>query len=164
MGVNYNIVTMTNWLPDLANFPGPRYRAIADALAADIASNRLPVGTRLPTHAIWPYHLKVTVGTVTRAYAEAERRGLIGGEVGRGTYVKASTPVSAMDFWPQLPPPPSDIPAIVDCRSARRAAPELRRLWRRCSPACPIRRISKDCWNIRPMAGCRLTVPPERNG
>jgi DNA-binding transcriptional MocR family regulator len=114
MGVNYNIVTMTNWLPDLANFPGPRYRAIADALAADISSNRLPVGSRLPTHRDLAYHLKVTVGTVTRAYAEAERRGLIGGEVGRGTYVKAGTPASAMDSWPQLPPPPSNIPAVVD--------------------------------------------------
>jgi DNA-binding transcriptional MocR family regulator len=32
----------------------------------------------------------VTVGTVTRAYAEAARRGLVGGEVGRGTYVRES--------------------------------------------------------------------------
>jgi DNA-binding transcriptional MocR family regulator len=30
----------------------------------------------------------VTVGTVTRAYAEAEKRGLVSGEVGRGTYVR----------------------------------------------------------------------------
>src|SRR3954465_10149303 len=105
---------MTTWIPDLANFPGPRYRAIADALAADISLNRLPVGTRLPTHRDLAYHLKVTVGTVTRAYAEAEQRGLIGGEVGRGTYVKAGTPTSAMDSWPQLPLPPRDIPAVLD--------------------------------------------------
>jgi DNA-binding transcriptional MocR family regulator len=77
---------MTQWLPDLSNRTGPRYRAIADALADDIANNRLATGDRLPTHRDLAYHLKVTVGTVTRAYAEAERRGLIGGEVGRGTY------------------------------------------------------------------------------
>lgn len=69
---------MTTWLPDLDRYPGPRYRAIADALAADIAAGRLPVGERLPTHRDLAYHLKVTVGTITRAYAEAERRGLIG--------------------------------------------------------------------------------------
>src|SRR3954453_11264605 len=105
---------MTTWLPDLSPLRGPRYRAIADALAADIANGRLSVGARLPTHRDLAYKLHVTVGTVTRAYAEAERRGLIGGEVGRGTYVKATTPVSAMDSWPQLPPPPGNIPAIVE--------------------------------------------------
>src|SRR6185437_14597962 len=79
---------MTSWLPDLARFPGPRYRAIAEALADDVRSGRLAIGARLPTHRDLAWHLKVTVGTVTRAYAEAERRGLIAGEVGRGTYVR----------------------------------------------------------------------------
>ncbi|EWY38938.1 transcriptional regulator [Skermanella stibiiresistens SB22] len=105
---------MTNWAPDLDKFPGPRYRAIADALAADIAANRLTVGTRLPTHRDLAFTLKVTVGTITRAYAEAERRGLIGGEVGRGTYVKSGVPQNAADAWPQLPPPSGDTPALVD--------------------------------------------------
>lgn len=79
---------MTNWAPDLASRSGPRYRAIADALGDDIASGILAAGTRLPTHRDLAYRLGVTVGTVTRAYAEAESRGLIGGEVGRGTFVQ----------------------------------------------------------------------------
>lgn len=79
---------MTNWTPDLADRKGPRYRAIADALADDIATGRLPAGARLPTHRDLAYQLGVTVGTITRAYAEAEKRGLIGGEVGRGTFVQ----------------------------------------------------------------------------
>ena len=66
----------------------PRYLAIADALTADIRSRRLAPGDRLPTHRDLAYRLNVTVGTVTRAYNEAERRGLIGGEVGRGTFVR----------------------------------------------------------------------------
>jgi DNA-binding transcriptional MocR family regulator len=33
--------------------------------------------------------LKISVGTVSKAYAEAERRGLVSGEVGRGTFVRA---------------------------------------------------------------------------
>ncbi|AWK89048.1 PLP-dependent aminotransferase family protein [Azospirillum thermophilum] len=79
---------MTPWTPDLAGRTGPRYRAIADALADDIAAGRLAAGTRLPTHRELAYQLGVTVGTITRAYAEAEKRGLIGGEVGRGTFVQ----------------------------------------------------------------------------
>lgn len=86
---------MTMWTPDLAGRGGPRYRAIADALAEDIATGRLPAGTRLPTHRDLAYRLGVTVGTITRAYAEAERRGLIGGEVGRGTFVQGRQPSMA---------------------------------------------------------------------
>ena len=85
---------MTNWQPDIASSRGPIYRAIADALASDIRAGRLPVGTRLPTHRDLAWNLKVTVGTITRAYAEAERRGLISGEVGRGTYVRPANLVN----------------------------------------------------------------------
>ncbi|MEE8536016.1 MAG: PLP-dependent aminotransferase family protein [Kiloniellales bacterium] len=79
---------MTNWLPDLSQWPAPRYVAIADALAAEVAAGRFKAGDRLPTHRDLAWRLGVTVGTVSRAYAEAERRGLVGGEVGRGTFVR----------------------------------------------------------------------------
>ena len=83
---------MTNWTPDLAQRGGPRYLAIADALAADVAAGTFRPGDRLPTHRDLAWRLGVTVGTVSRAYAEAERRGLVGGEVGRGTYVRLAAP------------------------------------------------------------------------
>jgi len=83
---------MENWLPNIEAHGGPRYRAIADALQQDIVAGRLATGQRLPTHRDLAWKLGVTVGTVTRAYVEAERRGLISGEVGRGTYVKPLTP------------------------------------------------------------------------
>lgn len=76
------------WQPAITHRPGPLYRAIAAALAEDIANGTLPPGTRLPTHRDLAWDLKVTVGTITRAYQEAERQGLIGGEVGRGTFVR----------------------------------------------------------------------------
>ncbi len=79
---------MTTWTPDLARHGGPRYRAIADALAADIARGTLAPGDQLPTHRDLAWRLGVTIGTITRAYAEAERRGLTAGEVGRGTFVR----------------------------------------------------------------------------
>lgn len=81
---------MTSWTPELEGRTGPRYRAIADALAEDVAAGRLASGARLPTHRDLAFRLGVTVGTITRAYSEAEKRGIIGGEVGRGTFVLGS--------------------------------------------------------------------------
>lgn len=86
--VNENIVTMTIWTPDLTNRAGPKYRSIAEILAEDIASGVLSPGDRLPTHRDLAWRLGVTVGTVSRAYALAQERGLISGEVGRGTVVQ----------------------------------------------------------------------------
>jgi DNA-binding transcriptional MocR family regulator len=94
---------MTNWLPDLSEQSGPRYMAIADALAADVAEGRVKPGERLPTHRDLAWNLKVTVGTVSRAYAEAERRGLVSGEVGRGTYVRSAL-ATADQAWHETAP------------------------------------------------------------
>jgi len=79
---------MTTWAPDLRQRKGPRYLAIAEALAEDAGSGRLRPGARLPTHRDLAERLGLTVGTVTRAYAEAARRRLVSGEVGRGTFVR----------------------------------------------------------------------------
>jgi DNA-binding transcriptional MocR family regulator len=79
-------------MPEIAGGRGPIYVAIADALAEDIAAGKLPPRTRLPTHRELAYRLGVTVGTVTRGYAVAERRGLVYGETGRGTFVLAGPP------------------------------------------------------------------------
>jgi len=79
--------TIMNWQPDIADRRGPRYRVIADRIADDIQEGRLSPGDRMPTHRELARQLGVTVGTITRAYAEAERRGLIAGHVGRGTFV-----------------------------------------------------------------------------
>jgi DNA-binding transcriptional MocR family regulator len=78
------------WNPRLGGRKGPRYRAIAEALADDLAAGTLPQGSRLPTHRDLADRLGVTVGTVSRAYAEAARRGLVSGEVGRGTFVRGA--------------------------------------------------------------------------
>ena len=47
-------------------------------------------GGRLPTQRVLARQLGVTLTTVTRAYVEAQRRGLLNGEVGRGTFVRPS--------------------------------------------------------------------------
>lgn len=79
---------MTSWKPDLSAADSPLYHAIAQALVRDIESGVLAAGTRLPTHRALARRLNVNVGTITRAYAEVARRGLIDGEVGRGSYVR----------------------------------------------------------------------------
>ncbi len=78
---------MPTWIPDLADRPPPLYRAIVGAMQTDILAGRLVPGTRLPTHRDLAWALGVTRGTVARAYDEAERLGLVRGEVGRGTVV-----------------------------------------------------------------------------
>ena len=86
---------MTIWQPDLDRSK-PLYIAIADSLARDVESGALPEGTRLPPQRDLAWKLGVTLGTVTRAYKEAETRGLLNGEVGRGSYVKRPKAASAI--------------------------------------------------------------------
>ena len=74
---------MTIWNPAIVE-SGPVYLAITRALEADIRTGRLVPGERLPTHRDLAGRLGVNVGTISRSYAEARRRGLIHGEVGRG--------------------------------------------------------------------------------
>jgi DNA-binding transcriptional MocR family regulator len=79
---------MTIWSPDIRKRQGPVYRAIADAIAQALEAGDLQPGEGLPTHRALARALGVTVGTVSRGYAEAERRGMVVGEVGRGTFVR----------------------------------------------------------------------------
>ena len=65
-----------------------RYIRLADMLSTAISEGRLAPGTKLPTHRAFAEQFKVALATATRAYGELERRGLIVGEAGRGTYVR----------------------------------------------------------------------------
>ena len=78
---------MTKWFPENLDPSVPRYQALADAIGRDIAGGRLRNGQRMPTHRDLAEDLEINVSTVTRAYKEAERRGLLSGVVGRGTFV-----------------------------------------------------------------------------
>jgi DNA-binding transcriptional regulator YhcF (GntR family) len=81
---------MTIKLPPRGQRSGPIYQAIADAIGREIEAGRLKPGGRLPTQRVLARQLGVTLTTVTRAYVEAQRRGLLNGEVGRGTFVRPS--------------------------------------------------------------------------
>lgn len=109
------------WTPRIEGTEGPIYLAIADAVGAAIAGGELCAGERLPTHRALADTLGVDLTTVTRAYAEARRRGLLRATVGRGTFVRAPAQAQApparskghdgpVDPGMNLPPLPSDPP------------------------------------------------------
>ncbi|MBY5811281.1 GntR family transcriptional regulator, partial [Rhizobium leguminosarum] len=78
---------MANWLPDISRGSGPVYLRLADSIESAISSGALPAGSKLPPQRNLAYDIGVTIGTIGRAYALVHERGLVAGEVGRGTYV-----------------------------------------------------------------------------
>jgi DNA-binding transcriptional MocR family regulator len=82
---------MSDWIPTNLGDVGPLYLQIVGRLEQDIAKGVLARGARLLPHRDMADRLKLSVGTVAKAYDEAERRGLISGEVGRGTFVLGVT-------------------------------------------------------------------------
>jgi DNA-binding transcriptional MocR family regulator len=78
---------MTTWLPDLSTGSGPLYMRLADKIETDITKGVLPAGAKLPPQRDLAYDIGVTIGTIGRAYALVRERGLVSGEVGRGTFV-----------------------------------------------------------------------------
>lgn len=63
------------------------YLKLADAIAAHIADGTLRPGDRLPPQRSFAYERKIAVSTASRVYTELLRRGLVVGEVGRGTFI-----------------------------------------------------------------------------
>ncbi|MFD5796841.1 PLP-dependent aminotransferase family protein [Streptomyces diastatochromogenes] len=66
------------------------YRRIADRIAGDISGGRLRPGQRLPPQRAFARRHGIAASTAGRVYGELVRRGLVVGEVGRGTFVRAT--------------------------------------------------------------------------
>ena len=92
---------MTDWLPTIPEGSSPLYERLIAALEHDVHHGLLRPGERLPPHRDLAHRLSLSVGTVSRAYVEAERRGLLSSHVGRGSFVAdhATVPL-AMDAGP----------------------------------------------------------------
>lgn len=90
---------MTLWTPDPGQLHRPAYLSLADQYARAIRDGHLPAGTRLPPHRKLADDLGLSVQTVSRAYEDLIRRGLVLGEVGRGSFV---LPVGAENAPPYL--------------------------------------------------------------
>lgn len=83
---------MTKWRPDAGLLRRPAYISLADQFSAAIKSGHLAADEKLPAHRDLAYDLKLSIQTVSKAYDILARRGLVSGEVGRGTYVKPNGP------------------------------------------------------------------------
>ncbi|MEU6803123.1 PLP-dependent aminotransferase family protein [Streptomyces neyagawaensis] len=66
------------------------YRRIADRIAEEISAGRLRPGDRLPPQRVFARRRGIAGSTAGRVYGELVRRGLVVGEVGRGTFVRAA--------------------------------------------------------------------------
>jgi DNA-binding transcriptional MocR family regulator len=120
---------MSGWNPQLDRTSSvPLYRQLLETMAMDISSGRLAAGTKLPPHRKLADALSISVGAVTRAYDEATERGLVSGEVGRGTFVRDRSPAAAknehIDLSINLAPIDAD-DAIFEAVTALRRRPGL---------------------------------------
>ena len=72
----------------------PSYKEIADLVQARIESGRLRLGDQLPTQREFAFSNGIAMSTATRVFSELVRRGLVVGEVGRGTFVRTGPPTT----------------------------------------------------------------------
>jgi DNA-binding transcriptional MocR family regulator len=106
-----------SWLPQIESGSGPKYLAIAAALQADVQAGRLKPGHRLPPQRLLAKELGVDLTTVTRAFNEARRLGLIEATTGRGSFVRGRAPEPGgaalqvspiIDLSMNMPPQPAE--------------------------------------------------------
>ncbi|MEU5594271.1 PLP-dependent aminotransferase family protein [Streptomyces sp. NPDC020298] len=71
------------------------FRHLADLIADEIAAGRLRPGQRLLPQRTFARRRGIAASTAGRVYTELVRRGLVVGEVGRGTFVRAAAGAGA---------------------------------------------------------------------
>jgi DNA-binding transcriptional MocR family regulator len=103
---------MTIWTP-IIDTTQAKYLALAQAIEDAINNGELQCDEKLPPQRRLADALKVTVGTITRGYSEAERRGLVVAQVGSGTYVRGKDNVNS--FVNDMN---QDLPGQIDMRAA----------------------------------------------
>ncbi|AQU88476.1 GntR family transcriptional regulator [Komagataeibacter nataicola] len=149
------------WQPRLPAGDGPPAERLADALAGDILGGRLQSGDRLPAHRPLAWQLGIGIGSVTRAYATLERRGLVRSVRGRGTFVAASPNGTGqvLDLSANMPPPMFSDRALARtlARLARTVDPALFNVYPPVAGHIEHRRIMAH-W----LAELGVEIPPER--
>lgn len=88
MTVKVSIATVSILRVGLAEGRGVKYKRLAEALEKSIGEGLIEPGSKLPPHRLLADSLGVTIGTISRAYGELERVGLVVARVGDGTYVR----------------------------------------------------------------------------
>ncbi|WP_347905004.1 PLP-dependent aminotransferase family protein [Pseudomonas purpurea] len=88
MAVKVSIAMVSILRTALRDGSGMKYKRLADAVEQGIQDGSIEPGCKLPPHRLLADSLGVTVGTISRAYAELERVGRVVARVGDGTYVR----------------------------------------------------------------------------
>ncbi|WP_300029904.1 PLP-dependent aminotransferase family protein [uncultured Roseobacter sp.] len=81
----------TIWQPELKTYDGPKYKAVAGLIREGIEEGLLKEGGKLPPVRDLAWTLRITPGTVARAYTILTESGVLTAEVGRGTFVASGT-------------------------------------------------------------------------
>ncbi len=104
------------WKPRLVQNARMKYLGIVEALEADIRSGTVARGDRLPAQRAIAEALGVDLTTVTRAFNEARRRGLVEAQAGRGTFISEALDGQShdqshplIDLSMNIPSQPSDV-------------------------------------------------------
>jgi DNA-binding transcriptional MocR family regulator len=104
------------WKPRSVEEAPLKYLGIVEALEADIRRGSILPGERLPAQRTIAEALDVDLTTVTRAFNEARRRGLVAAQAGRGTFVRddpdqsgLNQPSPLLDLSMNIPPQPASI-------------------------------------------------------
>lgn len=82
----------TIWFPDLTTAKGAKYLILSEAISKAIDTGHLTAGEKLPPVRELAFQIKVTPGTVAKAYSRLVDRGVLEAAVGRGTFVAESRP------------------------------------------------------------------------
>ncbi|NEY89061.1 aminotransferase-like domain-containing protein [Tabrizicola oligotrophica] len=82
----------TIWSGLSAEGDGPKYLNLSRALRDGVRDGQFAEGIQVPTVREMAWALKVTPGTVARAYQILTQEGILAATVGRGTFVAARTP------------------------------------------------------------------------
>ena len=80
----------------------PKYLGLVQALESGVRQGALASGAQLPPQRELAALFGTTVATVTKAVAEAARRGIVTARSGSGTYVASATGESTADSWSDL--------------------------------------------------------------
>lgn len=88
MAVKPIIDTVSMLRDALSSGHGAKYKRLAEVMELRILDGSIEGGAKLPPHRSLADRLGVTIGTVSRAYAELERMGLVVARVGDGTFVR----------------------------------------------------------------------------
>ncbi|GBR49433.1 GntR family transcriptional regulator [Acetobacter pomorum] len=119
----------SSWQPYLVDGKASPAERLAEAIGKDILSGKLKVDERLPAHRDLAWRLRIGVGSVTRAYAILERRGLVRGVHGRGMFVavRQENPETKFDLATNMPPPMFSDRALASTltRLAKQVDPDL---------------------------------------